>query len=173
MTKNINLFGGPGIGKSTLASGLFHVMKNADKKVELIHEFAKELTYGDDGVRLSDQLLLLGEQHHRLFRLREKVDYTISDSPFVMGLVYQVDDGYLPATEFANLAVRLFKGYNNLNVLLKRDLSEHTYQDYGRDQTLAEAIAKDDQIRMMLNHFKIPYIEVEHAHALETIIRML
>ena len=85
---NINLFGGPGTGKSTIAAGIFSAMKHSHMRAELLQEYAKDLTYGKDGVKLSDQLYVLGKQHHKLFRLRDQVDYVIHDSPFVMGVTY-------------------------------------------------------------------------------------
>ena len=39
MTKVINLFGGPGAGKSTIASGLFYHMKIAGYNVEMTGEW--------------------------------------------------------------------------------------------------------------------------------------
>ena len=39
--KVINLFAGPGAGKSTTAAGLFHLMKIAGMNVELVTEFSR------------------------------------------------------------------------------------------------------------------------------------
>ena len=41
----INIFGGPGVGKSTVAADLFVIMKKEGYSVELVTEYAKELTY--------------------------------------------------------------------------------------------------------------------------------
>jgi hypothetical protein len=43
MTKIINLFGGPGIGKSTQAAGLYYEMKKLNMNVEMPYEFPKLL----------------------------------------------------------------------------------------------------------------------------------
>jgi ATP:corrinoid adenosyltransferase len=43
--KVINLWAGPGAGKSTTASGLFYLMKTADMQVELVTEYAKDMTW--------------------------------------------------------------------------------------------------------------------------------
>jgi len=40
-TKVINLFAGPGAGKSTTAAGLFAEMKRANVDVELVTEYVK------------------------------------------------------------------------------------------------------------------------------------
>jgi len=157
---NINIFGGPGTGKSTTASGLFYQMKNENYKVEYIQEFAKELTFAKDTTRISDQLLILGEQHHRLFRLKHQVDYVIHDSPFVMGLTYAKDDTFLPQKEFKELILKLFFNYKNINIFLERNIDEHGYQEYGRKQTLEESINKDNEIKQMLSDNDIPYIVI-------------
>jgi adenylate kinase family enzyme len=41
MSKVINLFGGPGCGKSTLAARIFSILKLKDISCELINEYAK------------------------------------------------------------------------------------------------------------------------------------
>lgn len=158
---NINLFGGPGTGKSTTAAGLFYEMKTDDNRVEYIQEYAKELTFGKDYTRLSDQLLILGEQHHRMFRLKDQLDYLIHDSPFVMGLTYLQDDEHLPKDIYAELITTMFKSYDNINIFLQRNVDEHGYQEYGRSQTLDEAIQKDVEIKKMLVDNDIPFIEIK------------
>ena len=41
----INFYGGPGIGKSTMAAKMFAALKTAGVKTELVGEFAKDLVY--------------------------------------------------------------------------------------------------------------------------------
>ena len=164
MTKemlNINLFGGPGTGKSTTAAGLFYLMKTNDYRIEYIQEYAKELTFGKDYTKLSDQLLILGEQHHRMYRLKDQLDYLVHDSPFVMGLVYLQDDVHLPKEQYTELITKMFKSYNNLNIFLERNVDDHSYQEYGRGQSLSEAEQKDKEIKDLLDEYKIPYVTVK------------
>ena len=156
---NINLFGGPGIGKSTIASGLFYNMKLNDYYVEYVQEYAKELTFGKDMVKLSDQLLVLGEQHHRVHRLKNQVDYIIHDSPFIMGLCYLLDDEHLPKEEYKNLIVKMFHTYENVNIFLNRN-ENRDYQNYGRRENIAEARIKDDEIYDMLVQNNIPFYNI-------------
>ncbi len=158
--KNIQLFGGPGTGKSTTAAGLFYKMKTLDYKVEYIQEFAKELTFSRDYTRLSDQLLILGEQHHRMKRLEGQVEYLIHDSPFIMGLVYLADDKHLPKDIYTDLIHSMYNSYNNLNIFITRS-DQHTYQEYGRSQTIDEAINKDKEIKDILISLNIPFIELK------------
>lgn len=158
---NINLFGGPGTGKSTIAAGLFHKMKTKGYRAEYIQEYAKELTFGKDYTKLSDQLLILGEQHHRMFRLKDQVDFLIHDSPFVMGMTYLQKDPHLDKKKYAKLIVSMFKSYNNVNIFLERNVGVHGYQEYGRSQSLNEAIQKDNEIKQMLDDNNIKYYTVK------------
>lgn len=45
MTMYVNLFGGPGAGKSTTAASLFAEMKKLGKNVELVTEVAKDFVW--------------------------------------------------------------------------------------------------------------------------------
>lgn len=170
---NINLFAGPGTGKSTTAAGLFAAMKAEGHKVELLQEYAKDLTYGKDHVKLSDQLYVMGKQHHKLFRLDGVVDYVIHDSPFIMGLLYLDDTGKLDRNLFTAMAIDLHSKYNNLNILLKRS-SYHPYQEYGRGQSYEEAVLKDIEISQFLTDNSIPFIEIEVGEkTLNTILQKI
>ena len=157
---NINLFGGPGTGKSTTAAQIFAKMKANGHKVELLQEYAKDLTYGKDATRLSDQLHILGEQHHRMFRIGEAVEYIVHDSPFVMGVTYASSANDFPLEAYTTFTLELFDSYNNLNIFLRRNNRIHPYQEYGRSQSLQEAIDKDNEIYNFLVENRIPFVEV-------------
>jgi hypothetical protein len=119
MTKIINLFAGPGSGKSTTAAGLFHKMKKKGLSVELVTEYAKEKVWENSKEILSDQLYLLAKQNRRLERLRGKVDWVITDSPLLLGAYFGEKYGehpeiVVPATH------GIFKTYDNLNFFILR-----------------------------------------------------
>lgn len=157
MMININLLGGPGTGKSTTRAGVFYRMKTDGYKIEEVVEYAKELTYGKEFIRLADQLHLLGEQHHRIYKLKDQVDFIITDSPFIMGLAYLEDSKHIPRELFRELIVQIFKSYNNVNIFLERDVEAHGYQEYGRNQTLEQAKVKDMEIKQILIDNRIPF----------------
>jgi tRNA uridine 5-carbamoylmethylation protein Kti12 len=157
---NIQFFGGPGAGKSTAAAGLFYKMKTEGYKVEYITEYAKELVFAEEHIRLKDQLHILGEQHHRLKRLEGKVDYVIHDSPFLLGLMYLKEDEHLPKDTFKQLVTEMYKSYENINIFLERNL-EVPYQEYGREQKLEGSIEIDDKIKHLLQDYNIPFISVK------------
>lgn len=159
--KVINLFGGPGTGKSTTAAGLFYAMKSLGYKVELVTEFAKDLVYQESFFRLEDQLMIFARQNHKLWVLKDKVDYVIVDSPLLLSNHYFRYNGDYDENMFKALVVDTFNRYDNLNILLKRNTVNHPYQEYGRMQTLEEAIQIDASIESILNTVNAPHTTIE------------
>jgi tRNA uridine 5-carbamoylmethylation protein Kti12 len=150
MCKVINFFGGPGIGKSTTAAGLFYLMKRAGYKVELVTEFAKELTYENrTNILQEDQLFILAEQNRRMARLHGDVDYIITDSPLFLSIVYGRLFGN-PNEALENVTLALIDKYENINIVLERNIKEHPYQQYGRDQDLEASENIDSKIESLL-----------------------
>ena len=88
-TKIINFFGGPGIGKSTQAAGLYALMKKNDMSVELTYEFPKILAWDENHSAIKDQFYITANQHRNISRLYGKVEYIIVDSPILFGMVYK------------------------------------------------------------------------------------
>lgn len=141
--KVINLFGAPGIGKSTLAAGLFNLMKMNGLSVELVGEYAKDLTWSKDWMGLSHQPSVLAQQDYRIRRLEGQVEWAITDSPLPCQLAYCGEewgglDGYLSDTTWG-----LYDRYLNFNVLLHRS-QKFEYQSAGRNQDLTEAMKLDN-----------------------------
>lgn len=167
MTKVVNLFAGPGSGKSTMASGLFYHLKTNGYVAELAHEFAKDLTWENRQLALSNQVYLFGKQYHKLFRLKDKVDFIITDSPLALCLVY----GKYEPFKFHDCVLEYHRKFNNLNVFIQR---VKPYSEAGRSQTLDEAREIDKEILLMLDHYDIPYITVRgDAGGIDQILDMV
>lgn len=135
--KTVNIFGGPGSGKSTTASGLFHEMKKCWIQAEYVPEFAKELVWSDSHHMLSEQNYIFAEQERRLNRLRRKVKVAVSDSPLLLSSFYA------PQTypdSFHQSVFDFFHSYDNLNIFVDRS---HEYMIDGRvqDEANADALA--------------------------------
>lgn len=157
-TLNVNLFGGPCVGKSATCSGVHNALKLDGYNADLTTEYAKDLVYGEEWVRLSDQLSVAGEQHHRMFRLQGKVDVAVHDSPFIMGINYCCDTR-MPVLQFSEFLVGQFNRYRNLNIMLVRN-KDLDYKEEGRLQNIDESIELDNQIQMMLDKNGIKYFKV-------------
>jgi hypothetical protein len=141
--KVVNFFAGPGAGKSTAAAGLFYVMKNHGESVELVREYAKELTYDLDHDTLADQQAVFEEQLRRQVIILGEVDYLITDSPLLMSSVY---GPHYPAS-FHREVEASFDAYENINIFVR---AKKPYQTYGRSQTESEARAIDLRVRSIL-----------------------
>lgn len=155
----INLWAGPGAGKSTLAAEVFVDLKRKGAKVELVTEFAKELVWAKRFDCLDDQAYVTGTQHHRLWALKGRVDYVVTDSPLPLGIFY--GGGAMPG--FEAFVTHLFRQYDNRNFFVFR--GGRTYRPHGRGQSEDRAKALDVEIRQWLDHnepYK-PAVNVGHV----------
>lgn len=170
MTKIINIFGGPGIGKSTVAAGLFHLMKTRQIDVELVTEYAKDLVWeGREAfLREPDQLYIFAQQYRRISRLIGKVEYAITDSPIFLSIVYPPID---PHDFMEPFILDVWNTFNNENFVLRRSTN---YIDEGRAHSEDESNELDEKIRHNLNSNRISYTEVDvHNETPTTIFKLL
>lgn len=158
--KVINLFGGPSSGKSTTAAGLFFLMKSNHEiisSVEIVTEFAKDLVYSKRFAELDgqNQLYVLAEQASRIHRLKNQVDYVVTDSPILLSLIYVAKD-YYPS--FKTFVLEVFNSYENVNIYLNRTKS---YKPYGRMQTEEESNQIGKNILNVLDTHSIPFYKID------------
>jgi len=150
MTTVINLIGGPGCGKSTLAAELYARMKRNHMKVEMVREVAKEWAWEGKEITAFDQISIIGEQIKKESSLFNKVDYIITDSPVLLGSFYF---DYNHDQRFMNKMVKDYykfsesKGITFINFVLDR------YEEYdpkGRFESEQDAIDIDTAILLYL-----------------------
>lgn len=110
----INLYGGPGTGKSTLAAELFAMFKHKNLNVELVREYAKELCW--ENRPIDSPLKVLVEQYERQRILAGQVDVIVTDSPLLLAAVYADSKDMITK----RLARELFDQFNNYDVFLHR-----------------------------------------------------
>jgi hypothetical protein len=119
----INLWGGPGAGKTTTSSGLFSILRHKwSCNLELVSEFATDLCFEQARENLKDQVYLLGNQFHRIWRAEKVgVEVVITDAPIglnkIYGQIYQ--QRYMP--EMDALCDRLDAMHDNKHILMHRD----------------------------------------------------
>lgn len=151
----VNLFSGPGAGKSTGAAYIFSQLKMKGINCELATEFVKDKVYEESKAVFQNQLYILGKQNFKLSRLKDKVDVVVTDSPILLGMIYMNNDerkNY--GLEFDALSLSVFRSYDNFNVFLKR---EKPYQTEGRFQTEEEAKEIDNKVIDLLWKHDISY----------------
>lgn len=155
MTTVINFIGGPGAGKSTLAAELFGYMKKNKFDVEYVDEYAKHLTWEENKIGLEDQILIFGQQHHKLYMMLDKVDYIITDSPLLLSIFYtpkaltKFKKGYAKDA-LAWLATHTYDQYNNKLIYVNRGIRE--YIQTGRNENEREARTIDQEILNYLTY---------------------
>lgn len=157
----INLFGAPGVGKSTAAAYLYHLLSSRGISTELVTEFAKDLIWDGCEHTLAfglEQPYVFGNQLHKIERCVGSVDVIITDSPLPMTIAYD-NSG---SRAFKELVAECFSDYLNINCFLSFDSdngNEIDYSSTGRIQTLAESVAMEEKIRQVLDDLDIAYVE--------------
>ena len=149
----VNLFGGPGSGKSTMAADIFASLKHQGVNCELVREFAKDMVWSKRLPEMRDQIYLLGEQHHRLWVLKDQVDVVVTDSPLLQSLPYAY--AYLPwgiYDSYKELTLNLHDQYFNYNLWVTRCKD---YNPAGRTQTEEEAVSLDIETGLILDEQQI------------------
>lgn len=115
----VNFSGQPGAGKSTIASGVFNLLKRRSWNVELITEYTKELIMQNDQWSLSDELIVFTEKYTRIKRM-EKVDIVITDSPLINSVIYGKHQfGDIGSVFFENVSKKFDSIYVIVNPVVK------------------------------------------------------
>lgn len=133
----INLWGGPGSGKSTTAASLFVDLKNNGISAELVGEYAKEMYYQGRTHLLGpggNQIELFAGQYGRIKNLeRAGCQVAISDSPLLMQLIYCQDYPYFASLKA--MAEKSLGEFTNIDVFIRR--TKH-FDPFGRVQKTVE-----------------------------------
>ena len=160
MTKLINLFGGPGVGKSSIAAGLTYELKKRHISCNNPYEFPKIIAWDNNMAAIKDQLYIFANQHRGIAQAYGKVDYIIVDSPILFSVIYNTwyTKGY-PAERynesFNQMVIDLHKSYDSINILLERN--NKSFNDEERFQNLDEAIKLDKHIKNTLLTNVVPF----------------
>ena len=158
----INLFGGPGVGKSTLCASVFAKLKMLGVECELALEYAKDVVWEESYKKLENQIYIFGKQHARVHRLLGKVDVVITDSPLLNSIVYDKTDNIA----LRKLVISEFWKLNTLNFYINRKLK---YEVGGRVETLEQAIEVDKIYLNVIKDNDIEYTEIEPG-SVDTIV---
>lgn len=150
----INMFAGPGTGKSTTAAAIFSLLKMHDVNAELITEFAKDLTWEGRFRTMTNQSYIWGKQRHKMLRVKDHVDVMITDAPLLFGLIYGEDNPDC----FNETIKHSFHEFNNMNYFLLR---VKAYNPKGRIQDEEKAKSLDKEIFDMLCENAIEFTKVD------------
>lgn len=135
-------------------------MKINHLNVEYVTEYAKELTYEERlNILLKDQLYILAKQHRMIYRLRNKVEYIIMDSPLLLTLAFYNHNMIYNYDIFKKFVIDLYNKYPNESYYIKRNLNI-PYSTDGRKETLKESIKMDKIIKKILDSNNIKYTNI-------------
>lgn len=154
MAKIINLFGGPGAGKTTLAAAIFHSLKILQKNAEIISEFPKDMILEQNAQALDNQFYVTANQAYRIWCAAKVFDYVVVDSPILLGAIYNKNQNIAP--EFNAFLLKYHHEFDNINIfLLRGEINQHPMS--GRVHNIDEAIKKDIEIRNFLDQNRLQY----------------
>lgn len=155
----VNLFAGPGAGKTTCAWEIASELKKRNIETEYVSEYAKEFVWDNkleilDG-SLKNQQMLYNEQSKRINRLLGKVDVIVTDSPTILATMYLKE----PNKTFEKAVIKDFKENQNFNLFINRGKD---FQQSGRIQNLQESKAIDNKIKQLLKSNNIYFGTYNH-----------
>ena len=148
----VNIYGGPGSGKSTRANYIASALKLEGIPCEVCPEFAKEEIHRGMPENLKDQKYIFGNQQHILKKLSEIYPIIINDGALLNCIVYDLSGD----KRFHDIIYDTYLDYTNLDYFLKRDNNVKFVQE-GRVHNLEESIQKDREILNTLNDYNVNY----------------
>lgn len=157
-TTVINLFGGPGIGKSTLQADLYAYMKKQGYRVEMVREVAKKWAWAERPISPLDQLNIIGEQIKDESELYGKVDYIITDSPIMLGAFYMdFNHGEMFMQNMINEYMYFAEknGVEYKNFMLSR--KKMKYDPFGRFESEYQLANLDENLQAFLYEARLPF----------------
>ncbi len=150
----INLFGGPGAGKSTVMAGVFYKLKQAGIFAEMAPEFAKDLIWQKSTYLLANQLYVMSEQYKRIWLLvNAGVKVIVCDSPLLLGIIYDIDQDKM----LRQLFISKHAEFNNINYFIERS---EIFHGEGRIHTKEQSLIKDKIVLKLLQTTNTPYTKI-------------
>lgn len=165
----INLFGGPGCGKTTLAFHLCYLIKKAGYEVHYANELAKWYALSEDDIGPHEQARLVLDQLENENEYYGLVDFIVTDAPPELNTFYGNHRGDEGTICSENHVKTLRENYSNprefngvsgqvivprvvhYDLQLVRD-PEKIYKDEGRYQSRMEALNCDILIPQYVKH---------------------
>lgn len=162
----VNLFAGPGAGKTTCAWEIASELKKRGIEAEYVSEYAKELVWDNKTEKLDGSLEhqkeLYQEQFRRVHRLIGRVDVVVTDSPPLLGLMYLKESD----AQFEKEILSDFNKLHNFNLFINRG---KTFQQTGRIHSHKESIAIDNKIKKFLTDNNI-YFGTYYHKTISTLV---
>lgn len=153
----VQMFGGPGAGKTALALAVAAQLKMAHPSVvsEFASEATKEFVWENRESAMKNRLLILGEQSFRLSRLDPAVQVAVTDSPVLLNAVYGAREGW--PRSYADLCLHAHRAYPSINVMVRRPEGA-VYEPAGRREDEETARALDAATAACLEEAGVEFV---------------
>lgn len=156
--RRINLFAGPGTGKSTAAHWLMWKLKSNFVNADMAREVCKRAAF-DKTKPMPKQAIILGDQLREEDAALATGCVVVSDSPILLQAAYASTPGLQSA--IVSIAKERDQEWPTLNLFLYR--GDRKFNPEGRSQTLEQARLLDSTIHDILDGSKTPYSIVSHG----------
>lgn len=167
-THVVNLIGGPGVGKTTMAHLLVYLASAAGLRTAFVPEYVKSWALEGRPFRPYDELYFLGKQARYESIHYGRDELIVTDKPLLMDVMYarKFSPQLAPAIEQSVTSLMKMAeeehGVRHANVILKRI---HPYQPHGRYQDEAGAREMDVDMREILREMGMDSIVAEPTEA--------
>lgn len=174
-TKIINLVGGPGAGKSSVALSLAGKMKMSGMSADYVREFVKNWAYEGRKVQSHEQLEIFHGQSSSERPLYGNVEYAVSDSPLCLSEIYEKH--YFGTDLTRGLYYEWMKIFKDVTPIFFKIERSKAYVQEGRYETESQAKEMDvkihDKISGMCEMIGWKYYTVNYDTAVDEILQIL
>lgn len=155
----IGFIGAPGVGKTTMASGLFHELKACGYNAEFVDEYIRgEIKSGWYVKTVSDNIRVFIEQQD--LEVKCHCDIMVTDSPIFLPFVYglRVFDGSEHEKRNLFTLYELFlNSLDNYDMLFFLESSREYIHDGVRQQSADEAKQVSEHVKSLLDMHNVNY----------------
>lgn len=162
----INLYGGPGAGKTTTAMRVTGELKALGFEAEYIPEYARDLSL-EERLTTTPQFDILMEQAKRILRtVGTGIEVIVTDSPVLLQSLYSKNEADRQRAVVLHTALATV--FNMLNYVVLNGREKHSM--VGRVTTREEAMQLDRATKGMLVGLKQEFVEVPKSEAFDVIM---
>lgn len=152
ITTVVNLFGGPGCGKSTLAAGIVHELKVAGFEAIFVHEEYKAAAMTKERPTTAEEIQIVTRQIENELRFYGLAEYVVTDSPLELNAFYSDRLRFGPTAYYGpwRQLIRKVREENTIflhNFLVTRSVK---FDDRGRYETESEVQLVDQDLEAYL-----------------------
>lgn len=169
MIRRINVFAGPGSGKSTTAARIFAELKIRGYDVEHISEYVKTWAHEGRKPQSYDQLYIFAKQCKAEDVILRNVKLIVTDCPLLMSTAYASEYGFVGTPELISLGQQFDLDFPPLNLFIDRTVA---YQQNGRFQKEDEAKQFDIHLRKFIDENVGPVFPI-HVDEFDNIMTLI